>query len=79
MRPPAADGVLVLEGPVDHVGDGLEAPVGVPGRSLGLAGGVLHLAHLVHVDEGVEVGHRDAGEGPPYREALSLEAGRARR
>ena len=34
----AAVGVLVLEDAVDHVGDGLEAAVGVPGRPLGLAG-----------------------------------------
>ena len=51
----AADGVLVLEGAVDHVGDRLEAAVGVPGRALGLARAVVDLAHLVHVDEGVEV------------------------
>ena len=69
----ATDGVLVLEGAVDHVGDGLEAPVGVPGRALGLAGCVLHLAHLVHVDEGVEVRDGHAGEGAPHREPLAFE------
>ena len=60
----AAVGVLVLERAVDHVGDGLEATVGVPGGALGLARGVVDLAHLVHVDERVEVGEVDAGEGP---------------
>ena len=60
-----ADRVLVLEGPVDHVGHGLEAAVGMPRRALGLARRVLDLAHLVHVDERVEVGQLDAGEGPP--------------
>jgi hypothetical protein len=51
----AAMGVLVLEGPVDHVGDRLEAPVGVPVGAPRLARGVVDFAHLVHVDEGVEV------------------------
>ena len=72
----AAVGVLVLEGAVDHVGDGLEAAVGVPVGAPGLDGRVVDLAHLVHVDERVEVGQVDAGEGPPHREALALEAGR---
>ena len=69
----AADGVLVLEGAVDHVGHRLEATVGVPGRALRLTGGVLDLAHLVHVDERVEVGQRHTREGAPYGEALALE------
>ena len=72
---PAAVRVLVLHGAVDHVGDGLEAPVRVPARAPRLTGGVVDLAHLVHVDEGVEVGEVDAGEGPADREALALEAG----
>ena len=74
----AAVGVLVLEGAVDHVGDGLEAAVGVPVGAPGLARRVVDLAHLVHVDERVEVGQVDAGEGPADREALALEALRAR-
>jgi hypothetical protein len=44
----------VLERAVDDVGDGLEAAVRVPRRALGLAGRVVDLAHLVHVDERVE-------------------------
>ena len=37
----------------------------------------LDLAHLVHVDERVEIGQVDAGEGAPHGEALALEpAGR---
>ena len=72
----STDGVLMLEGAVDHVGHGLEAPMGVPGRALGFAGGVLHLAHLVHVDEGVELGDRHAGEGAPYRETFAFETTR---
>ena len=51
----AAVGVLVLERPVDDVGDGLEAAVRVPVGALGLVRGVVDLAHLVHVDERVEV------------------------
>ena len=62
----------MLEGAVDHVGHGLEAAVRVPGGALGLARRVLDLAHLVHVDERVEVGQVDAGEGAADREALAL-------
>ena len=71
---PAAVRVLVLEDPVDHVGDGLEAAVRVPGRPLRLARGVLDLAHLVHVDERVEVGEVDAGERAAHGEPLALVA-----
>jgi hypothetical protein len=72
----AAVGVLVLEGAVDHVGDGLEAAVRVPARALGLAGRVIHFAHLVHVDERVQVSRRDARERAHDREALALVAPR---
>ena len=44
-------------------------PLGSPGR-------VLDLAHLVHVDERVEVGEVDAGERAADREALALEPAR---
>ena len=74
----AAVGVLVLERAVDDVGDGLEAAVRVPVGAPGLARRVVDLAHLVHVDERVEVGEVDAGEGPADGEALALEALRAR-
>jgi hypothetical protein len=71
----AAVGVLVLEGAVDHVGHGLEAAVGMPGRAPGLARGVVDLTHLVHVDEGIDVGLGHAGEGPAHRKTLALVAG----
>ena len=74
----AAVRVLVDEDAVDDVGDGLEAAVRVPGGALGLARRVLHLAHLVHHDERVEVLVVDPGEGAAHREALALEAARAR-
>lgn len=62
---------------VDDVGHGLEAAVRVPGRALGLPGRVLHLTHLVHHDERVEVAVVDPGERAAHREALALEtAGR---
>ena len=56
---------------VEHVGDGLEPAVRVPGRALRLAGRVLDLAHLVHVDERVEVGagrrrRTRGGPGTPH-------------
>ena len=73
-----ADGVLVQERAVDHVGHGLEAAVRVPRRALGLARAVVDLTHLVHVHERVEVGHVDAGEGSANREALAFEAARRR-
>src|SRR6266699_5188192 len=73
-EPATAVGVLLAQDPVDHVGDGLEAPVGVPGRALGSPWAVVDLTHLVQVDEGVEGGQVDAGEGAAYREALALEA-----
>ena len=75
----AAVGVLVLEGAVDDVGDGLEAAVRVPRGALGLARRVLDLTHLVHVDERVEVGQVDAGESAADGEAFALEAARRRR
>ena len=56
-------GVLVTERPVDHVGHGLEAPVRVPRRAPGLTRCVVDRAHLVHMDEGVEVAPVDPGEG----------------
>ena len=72
----AADGVLVQERAVDHVRHGLETAVGVPRGALGFARAVVDLAHLVHVDEGIEVGDVDAGEGAAHREPLALEAAR---
>ncbi len=70
----AAVRVLVLERAVEQVGGRLEAAVGVPGRALGLAGPVVHRAHLVHHDERVEEGEVDAGKGAAHGEALALEA-----
>ena len=70
--------VGVFHDAVDHVGDRLEATVWVPGRALRLARRVLHLAHLVEVDEGVQVAQVHAGEGAAHREALAFEgAGRS--
>src|SRR5260370_15862399 len=68
-----AGGVLVLKGPVDHVGDGREAAMRVPCRTLGLAGAVLHLAHLVHVNEGVEVALVEAVKGARDGKALAFD------
>jgi hypothetical protein len=68
----AAVGVVMPERAVDHVSDGLEAAVRMPGRSLRLARRVVHLAHLVHVDERVELPQVDAGECAAHREALAL-------
>ena len=73
----AAVGVLVLERSVDHVGDGLEAAVRMPRRAARLARRVVDLAHLVHVDERVEVAHVHAGERAHDRESLALVSARA--
>jgi hypothetical protein len=71
--------VAVLERAVHHVRHGLEAAVWVPRGPPGLAGGVLDLAHLVHVDERIEVCEVHAGEGASHREALALEPARGAR
>jgi hypothetical protein len=51
----------------------------MPGRALGLTGGVLHLAHLVEVDERVEVVEGDARERATDREPLPFESVRGDR
>jgi len=66
--------ILVGEAAVDHVRDGLEAPMGMPIGASRLAGLVFHLAHLVHVDERVEVGCAHACEGAYDGKPLALEA-----
>ena len=63
---------------VDGVGRSLEAAVRVPRRALRLTGGVLDLAHLVHVHERVELLEVDSGEGAPHREPFALVTGRGR-
>ena len=55
-------GVLVGEGPVDHVGHRLEPAMRVPRGSLRLTRGVVDFAHLVHVDERVQVVQAHPGE-----------------
>ena len=77
MTPPPPLRIGVLEDAVDHVRDGLEAAVRVPGRALRLTGRVLDLPHLVEVDERIEVREVDAGEGAADREALPFEAAAA--
>ena len=71
--------VAVLEGAVDDVRHGLEATVRVPGGALGLTRRVVDLAHLIQMNEGVEVGGRNAGEGATNGEALAFEAARGGR
>ncbi len=74
--PAAPVGVLVDEGPVDDVRDRLEAPVRVPRRALRLPCRVLHLTHLVHHDERVQVLVVDPGERAAHRKPLPLETAR---
>ena len=68
----ATDGVLVEKGPLHHVGNGFEAAVRVPRSPLGFARTVVHLAHLIQVDEGVEIGELDAVKGPTNRKTLTF-------
>ena len=71
--PAATVGVVVLDDPVDHVGDGLEAPVRVPRRADRLVGGVVDRPELVEQEEGVgHVGVDVAREGSPDLEAGAL-------
>ena len=76
VEDPAATavGVLVLDDPVDHVGDGLEAAVRMPGGAERLTRAVVDRSHLIHVDERIETRRVHAGEGAPDREPLALEA-----
>ena len=78
MTPPPPLLSAVLEDAVEHVGHGLEAAVRVPGRALRLARRVLDLAHLVEVDERVEVLEVGARERAADGETLALEARRGR-
>src|SRR5690606_9962272 len=62
-------GVFVLEGALQHVGDGLESSVGVIGCADGLTRAVVGGTHLVEQEEGVDVVDVHAGEGPADDEA----------
>ena len=64
----------MAENAVEHVGDGLEPAVGMPGGALGLARGVVDLAHLVHMHERVKGAQVHSGEGSTYRKSLALKA-----
>ena len=57
--PSAALRVLMLHDAVDHVGDRFEAAMRMPRRAFGLTRCVLHLAHLVEVDERIELSKVD--------------------
>ena len=78
-EPATPVGVLVGEGPVDHVSHGLKASVGMPRCPLRLAGGVVDFTHLVHVDERVKLLEGPTGKGVSNREPFPLEAARRTR
>jgi hypothetical protein len=75
-EPAAPVGVPMLEDAIDHVGHGFEAPVRVPRSALGLTRRIVHLTHLIHVDEWIESTEIHSRERPAHWEALALEAGR---
>ena len=67
-------GVVVRDLAVEHVGDGLEPAVRVPGRALRLVGLVLDRAELVEEEERVGVVHAQAArERTPHLEAGALD------
>src|SRR6266571_4899176 len=73
----SAGRILVLKGAVDHVGHRLEAAMRMPGGAFRLARAVLDLAHLVHMNERVEVALIEPIECAPHRKALTLDASRS--
>jgi hypothetical protein len=68
----AAGGVLVFEHPVDHVGDGFEAPVRMPRCARGFTRGVLDCPHVIQQHERVGVRQVHGRQGAPDREAFPL-------
>jgi hypothetical protein len=62
----------VNKGAIDHIGYGLEAAVGMPWGTLGLAWSVLDFSHLVHMNKWIEIGCAYSGEGAAYWEAFSF-------
>ena len=67
-----AVGILVLHLAVQHVGDGLETPVRMVRCAHGFAGGVVHGAHLVQEQEGIEIHEHLGRERPVHDEAAAL-------
>ena len=68
-----ATGVDVLHGAFEQVGHGLEAAVGMGGRTDGLTGRVLRGSHLVEQQEGIEAVVGRQREGPVHAEPTTLE------
>src|SRR3989440_7788678 len=62
------------KGAVDHVRDGLEAAVRMPGGAFRFAWAVFDLAHLVHVNERIEVALIEPVERAAHGKALALDA-----
>ena len=59
---------------VDDVGDGFEAAVWMPVGATRFVGGVVHLAHLIHVNERVKVLGGHTPEGATHRESFAFVA-----
>src|SRR4029453_16102181 len=70
--------VVLLEGALEHVRDGLEAPVGMVGRADSLAGCVVSRAHVVEEQERVDHVEAGAGERAPDYEPPALDGPRRR-
>jgi hypothetical protein len=67
-----AVGVLVLHLAFQHVGDGLETAVRMVRRAHRLARAVVHRAHLIQQQEGIEVHEHLGGERTVHDEAAAL-------
>ena len=62
----------MVESAINDVGNGFEATMRVPRSALGLTRCVLHLAHLIHHDEGISIFHCDASKGASHWEAFAF-------
>jgi len=63
----------MLQRTVHHICDGLESAMWVVRGALGLAGRVLHRAHVVQQNEGIDKPQVNLRECPPHLETGALE------
>jgi hypothetical protein len=75
-RPATTVGILVLKASVDHVSHGFESAMRMPGGALRLTGRILHLAHLVHVHERIQLRQWHSRESAMHRKTLALQPSR---
>ena len=71
--PTAAVRVLMQKPAINQIGERFKAAVRMPGCAFRLTGGILHLAHLIHHDERINIAGIEASERPTDRKSLALE------